>query len=455
MNLEQFVGLLVVYLVSLLFVMMLTYQEFCKIRFNFNVFFSLLYLLTFYLGFPFTCLLIFYYSVEVVMVENLLAAMIAATAFYGIYYVSYKSRLFHRPCSTRRLWISINRTEFHLLWLLLTLIAVGTTMVFFIHNGFLLFQLRAYNQIFSSDVADVALKRFFYFFIPAMLLIYFLHPTRRNWLWFLIVTVTFGIFTYIVVGGTRANIIIAFAPFLFIGIQRGWITLWILASASVMAIAGMFWLALKRYGLNVSGDEAFYTFLYLTRDTFSPWENLALLLQNYSHISFQGLAPIVRDFYVFIPSWLWPERPLLMLNTANYFTWAVLDNHSGLAMSPTLIGSMIIMGGVSFIPLGAIVVGLTIKLFDTLYECGKMAGNRYRASLLQAFCFGAVFSMTVLACEGLDAFVSRVIFFCLIFGLCLMLAKLLCLLFRHTGLIRTRAVKLKGYVSCCNQLIIK
>ncbi len=71
----------------------------------------------------------------------------------------------------------------------------------------------------------------------------------------------------------------------------------------------MFWLALKRYGLNVAGDEAFYTFLYLTRDTFSPWENLALLLQNYDKIDFQGLAPIVRDFYVFIPSWLWPDRP--------------------------------------------------------------------------------------------------------------------------------------------------
>ncbi len=47
-----------------------------------------------------------------------------------------------------------------------------------------------------------------------------------------------------------------------------------LAAAGVLGIVGMFWLALKRYGMNVSGDEAFYTFLYLTRDTFSPWENL-------------------------------------------------------------------------------------------------------------------------------------------------------------------------------------
>ena len=36
-----------------------------------------------------------------------------------------------------------------------------------------------------------------------------------------------------IVGGTRANIIIAFAIFLFIGIIRGWISLWMLAAAGV------------------------------------------------------------------------------------------------------------------------------------------------------------------------------------------------------------------------------
>lgn len=105
---------------------------------------------------------------------------------------------------------------------------------------------------------------------------------------FLVSTVAFGLLTYMIVGGTRANIIIAFAIFLFIGIIRGWISLWMLAAAGVLGIVGMFWLALKRYGMNVSGDEAFYTFLYLTRDTFSPWENLALLLQNYDNIDFRG-----------------------------------------------------------------------------------------------------------------------------------------------------------------------
>lgn len=135
----------------------------------------------------------------------------------------------------------------------------------------------------------------------------------------LVSTVAFGILTYMIVGGTRANIIIAFAIFLFIGIIRGWISLWMLVAAGVFGIVGMFWLALKRYGMNVAGDEAFYTFLYLTRDTFSPWENTALLLQNYDKIDFQGLAPIVRDFYVFIPSAMAGPSGVV-LNTANYFT---------------------------------------------------------------------------------------------------------------------------------------
>ncbi|MDR0217748.1 MAG: ECA oligosaccharide polymerase [Enterobacteriaceae bacterium] len=447
MTLAQFGGLLAVYAISLIFILTLTYQEFRRVRFNFNIFFSLLYLLTFYFGFPLTCILVFQFDVQVVPVDSLLHAMLASSCFYAIYYVSYKVRLRRRAVghksgnlATRKPLFSMNRLETNLTWLLLAGIAIFTVGAFFLQNGFLLFKLQSYSQIFSSQVSGVALKRFFYFFIPAMLVIFFLNPTKTRWLCFLVCTVGFGILTYVIVGGTRANIIIAFALFLFIGIVRGWITLWMLLAAGVMGIVGMFWLALKRYSLDVSGAEAFYTFLYLTRDTFSPWENLALLLDNYSKIDFQGLAPIIRDFYVFIPGWAWPDRPNLVLNTANYFTWDVLDNHSGLAISPTLIGSLVVMGGVFFIPVGAIAVGMIIKWFDWLYEAGKQETNRYKAAILQAFCFGAIFNMIVLAREGVDSFVSRVVFFGIVFGLCLIVAKLLYWLFDSAGLVRKLAI---------------
>lgn len=438
MTLMQFAGLLVVWLLSLGLILTLTWKEFRRVKFNFNVFFSLLFLLTFYFGFPLTCLLVFGFNVEVVPPEFLLEALLSATGFYAIYYVSYKTRL--RPASSQpsRQFFTINRVEAHLTWGILAVIALGTVAVFFLNNGFLLFKLHSYSQIFSADVSGVALKRFFYFFIPAMLVVYFLKPGFRNWLFFLVATVAFGLLTYAVVGGTRANIIIAFALFLFIGIIRGWISLWMLAMAGVFSVVGMFWLALRRYNLDVSGSEAFYTFLYLTRDTFSPWENLGLLLQNYDKIDFQGLAPIVRDFYVFIPSWLWPDRPSIVLNSGNYFTWEVLDNHSGLAISPTLIGSLVVMGGAWFIPPGAVAVGMIIKWFDWLYQKGQQETNRYKAAILQSFCFGAVFNMIVLAREGLDSFASRVVFFCLIFVVAVVVAKLLFWLFDAAGLIRPR-----------------
>ncbi|PHM36349.1 ECA oligosaccharide polymerase [Xenorhabdus innexi] len=445
MTLVQLGGLFIVYTISLVFILALTYQEFQRVRFNFNIFFSLLYLLTFYFGFPLTSLLVFQFDVQVVPVSSLLYAILASTCFYAIYYVSYKVRLRYRSSDQnsvtsnlvpRRPLFTMNRVETNLAWLLLAGIAIFSVGSFFLQNGFLLFKLQSYSQIFSSKVSGVALKRFFYFFIPAMLVVFFLKPTKTRWLLFLVGTVGFGILTYVIVGGTRANIIIAFALFLFIGIVRGWITLWMLLVAGVMGIVGMFWLALKRYSLDVSGAEAFYTFLYLTRDTFSPWENLALLLDNYSKIDFQGLAPIIRDFYVFIPSWVWPDRPNLVWNTANYFTWDVLNNHSGLAISPTLIGSLVVMGGVFFIPLGAVVVGMIIKWFDWIYEAGKQEKNRYKAAILQAFCFGAIFNMIVLAREGMDSFVSRVVFFGAVFGLCLIVAKLLYWLFDSAGLVR-------------------
>ncbi|WP_416776963.1 ECA oligosaccharide polymerase [Xenorhabdus budapestensis] len=445
MTLAQFGGLFVVYTISLIFILTLMYQEFRRVRFNFNIFFSLLYLLTFYFGFPLTSILVFQFDVQVVSIDSLLHAMLASGCFYAIYFVSYKIRLRYRipdndtasnNVVSRKPLFTMNRVETNLTWLLLAGIAISTVGSFFLQNGFLLFKLQSYSQIFSSQVSGVALKRFFYFFIPAVLVVFFLKPTKVRWLCFLVGTVGFGILTYIIVGGTRANIIIAFALFLFIGIVRGWITLWMLLVAGVMGIVGMFWLALKRYSLDVSGAEAFYTFLYLTRDTFSPWENLALLLDNYHKIDFQGLAPIIRDFYVFIPGWVWPDRPNLVWNTANYFTWDVLDNHSGLAISPTLIGSLVVMGGVFFIPLGAVAVGMIIKWFDWIYEAGKQETNRYKAAILQAFCFGAIFNMIVLAREGVDSFVSRVVFFGIVFGLCLIAAKLLYWLFDSAGVVR-------------------
>lgn len=62
----------------------------------------------------------------------------------------------------------------------------------------------------------------------------------------------------------------------------------------------MFLLAMQRYNLSLDDSKTVYYFLHLTRDTFSPWESLFCLLA-YDKIEYQGLMPIIRDFYVYIP----------------------------------------------------------------------------------------------------------------------------------------------------------
>lgn len=168
----QFSGLLVVWLLSTLFIATLTWFEFRRVRFNFNVFFSLLFLLTFYFGFPLTSILVFRFDVAVVPPEILMQALLSATCFYGVYYVTYKTRLRSNASpAPRRALFTMNRVETHLTWIMLMMIALVSVGIFFMHNGFLLFKLHSYSQIFSSEVSGVALKRFFYFFIPAMLVV--------------------------------------------------------------------------------------------------------------------------------------------------------------------------------------------------------------------------------------------------------------------------------------------
>ncbi|SES71705.1 ECA oligosaccharide polymerase [Thorsellia anophelis] len=428
MSLPELSLLLVIYLFSIGFVGLMTIKAYQRDKFNFHILFSLLFLLTFYFGFPFTVMLIFGYQVQVETTTSLAYTLLSATLFYGIYSLAYHTKLIPAKSTYNRNkakpLLNFTRLEVYLTVLFLAFISIGTLGVFFIQNGFLLFKLDGYSEIFSSGVSGVALKRFFYFFIPAMLVVYFLKPTQIRWLLFLGICTAFGLFTYIVVGGTRANILIAFALFLFIGITRGWITLWMLILAGLLGVVGMFALAIMRYGLDVSGPEAFYHFLYLTRDTFSPWQSVAKIFDNYDKIETQGLMPILRDFYVFIPKSLWPERPDTIVNTANYFTWELLNIFSGLAYSPTMLGSILIMGGVALIPFGAIFVAWVIRAFDVLYKSGSEETNIYRAAILKAFCFGAIFNIIVLVREGIDAFFSRLIFFVIIFALCVLLAKI-------------------------------
>ena len=59
MSLINFFALLILWALTISFIGSLTYRDFRNIRFNFHIYFSFVYLLTFLLGFPFTFALVF------------------------------------------------------------------------------------------------------------------------------------------------------------------------------------------------------------------------------------------------------------------------------------------------------------------------------------------------------------------------------------------------------------
>ncbi|VEI47938.1 common antigen polymerase [Actinobacillus equuli] len=380
--------------------------------------------MTFYLGFPLSLTLFLGFNVELQSADSLLLTLFSALSGYLIYYAIYHSSLLSRV-DTRQQVVEFPQKfakfEAKVTAYLLAGVAIASLVAFIAINGLLLFKLTQYNQIFSAAVSGVALKRFFYFFIPALLIMfsyltiksvgYFSDLWRGIWSTHLFSS-----------GRNQSQYGIGICIVLFIGLYKRYLSFKWLVIAGVAMIGAMFVLALVRYGLNVSGEEALFTFLYLTRDTFSPWENVALILDQ--PMEHQGLMPIVRDFYVYIPKWLWLDRPDYVLNTANYFTWEILGNFSGLAISPTLLGSFYIMGGFPMIALGMAFIGLLIKAFDRLLDYGRTHSQASRAALIQAYCFANLFNIIVLVREGSDAFFSRLSFFSVIFALCWLIAYL-------------------------------
>ncbi|WP_426841627.1 ECA oligosaccharide polymerase [Glaesserella parasuis] len=398
-------GLILFYVIAISVLVWIIQRDYRQQGFSFHLLFSGIYLITFFGGFPFSMTMaeLFEYRLPVVsMLWNVLAIALGG---YLIYYVSYL--YIGRNKQVPRYEVEVKSLANLTAWILMMIAILSLLGFMLLNQGLLLFKLEKYSHIFSAQVSGVTLKRFFYFLLPALLIWFFLKPTKESWWLFLVAGMTFGVLSYLAVGGTRANLALAFVMFMLLGYLQRFLSFKWLVRGGLLTVIAMFLLALWRYRLNVQGSEAFYTFLYLTRDTFSPWENVAKIMD--AEIEFQGLMPIVRDFYVYIPQSLWEERPDIVWNTANYFTKSVLGNFSGLAMSPTLLGSFYIMGGMPMIAIGMAVVGGLIRIFDNFFAYGK------NSAVIQSYCLANLFNLIVLIREGIDAFISRFCFFSVIF----------------------------------------
>ncbi|GAA2688046.1 MULTISPECIES: TDP-N-acetylfucosamine:lipid II N-acetylfucosaminyltransferase [Actinosynnema] len=384
-------------------------------RLSFDTCFSLAFALTSYLGVPLTLLLVLGFGAEGVPAGPAVGALLLPVAFYLAYRASYATT---RPTGAPRPLPALTHRESTTTAAAMAALACGSLAAFTARNGVLLLRAANYAQALSPGVRAVALKRFPHFFLPAALIAYFQRPTRRRWLAFLATTSAFGALTYAAVGGTRATFVMALALSTVLGLADGHLPQWTVVPLGAGGVVVLHLLAQGRYRLGSTGWQRLHDFLVFTRDTLSPWEHLALILRKRATVDFQGLAPIIRDFHVYVPRRLWPTRPRITLNTAKYFTLHVLGAERVTTLSPTLVGSSYLMGGVPGVLLGAGATGLVVGGLDRLL---RAAGPD--DAVVKAFCLGSLFTVAVLVREGLDSFTSRFALHTGVFGVGVATAK--------------------------------
>lgn len=378
----------------------------------FNVFFMFLIFVVLLLGPAITFVLNIYFDVPISNGEHIhktFSYMSMFMIFYFLTSVALPSRVvFHKAVSIRNLEVKIMG------WVLLC-IGAGSLVLFLSLNGFLFFTIENYDEVFSNEIKISWVRKFFYFFYPSVIIFYFLSKRSfRNLNVFLFYSMGFGILSFLAVGGSRANIAIAIMLYFIIGIYDRHIKLRYAFMALPILTVLMSLLALVRYGFYP--ESMILNIISLAKGTFSPWENIVQIVSVEPGIEYQWLWPFIRDFYQYFPKSLWLENSDTIWNTGNYLTKVIMGYSDSLVFSPTVLGSLIIIGGVYGVIIGACAIAIILWLLDVIYFNAsryiRSNGSKYSFGvLLLTYCFCMIFYVIGLTRDGVDGFFSRVTFF--------------------------------------------
>lgn len=399
-----------VYLISLAVFLVSFY--FTKRLGLFHIVFSVLFGSVIFLGPPLTFLLEYVFSIVSYSHISYVYALVISSGFYFVF--CFFSLILPRKVVINA-WLSISNTHYNLFSFSIMLFGLLSLVIFVLANGFLFFKLNDYDELFSSGITYSWIRKFFYFFFVGMIALYLNFRTKAFLYLFLFVCLIFGTLSYLAVGGSRANLVLSVIFFIILGVKDKHVRLGRILLLLPFVFLLMSFLAIARYSYIPEGTTLLVKILSLTKGTFSPWENVAVIFERYESIEFQYFWPIVRDFYQYVPKSLWLETTDVIMNTGNYLTFVVLDNVDGLTFSPTLIGSLLIMGGVGGVFFGSLLLSYVSWFFELLYFNASVIRSGYRlenfSKVCLCYCISVIFFQISLVRDGVDTFISRVIFF--------------------------------------------
>jgi enterobacterial common antigen polymerase len=305
----------------------------------------------------------------------------------------------------RRELVWKNRTKVQIVFLFGSFVVA--TLVYLVSTGGpVLFKEGGYENRYDANVGLGGYSLFFSMGLLGCNLLSLRAETRKEKRNALILTVLYCALTFIVLGGYRQLGFAALFSLGVISLIRKDIAFGTFAILSIILVISTLAVAMLRYtGNSAEGLGGIYgrMFIFLY-DGFAPVDAF------YNIVAYCGTHEIsnnviANQFSTMIPRFLWPEKPLVVLNSGNFYTQVVLGRSESITYSPTLLGELYLVGGATVCLLGTFISGVVLRVFDEIILRSK---NKMLVAFFFSFAFVFVFNLYR---EGISVLVTKVILF--------------------------------------------
>ncbi|MDW2175303.1 O-antigen polymerase [Vibrio sp. 1637] len=261
-----------------------------------------------------------------------------------------------------------------------------------------------YGDQLEANAGNGVYLLFLYSYSPCAL-IYLLSGRLSNSriLITLSIMIIFGSLVFLITGGSRniaAGGIVSLALYLLY-FKR--ISLKVFGTFSITMMIGVTLLAFFRYSNSLSSSEASYLFFLYTLDSFSPINSLYQVIHKFEYSSDFVLVffdNFFTQFYTFIPRAIWADKPILLMTNGKFITTEVLGLNGRFIVSPSVIGTAVVMLGYFYFFIG-VFVGIVLRINDLFISSSS--------PLFKVIGFILLPSVFLLSRENLEFYIYKVI----------------------------------------------
>lgn len=311
--------------------------------------------------------------------EYVFLAIIYSGIAYAVFFTSYK--LFTSKFKIK-IFPKVNYIELRMLGYVLLIVNLLSILLYIgINGGLIIFKSASYSDRFESNLGLGGLAIFFPLFLLSFILLFLTKPTYRNWKINFFYGLLVAILIFLAIGGGRLMIALHTFIFLLIGYHYKYIKFRTITITVVIFVPLAALLAFVRAKMDFD-SEVFQTLIF-TMNTFSPFDSFVRIIEYYdnSNKAYEGFNVVYNQITSFVPRVIWPEKPIMVLNTGNFYTLEILNFKVMATISPTINGSFYIMYGFIGLIVGSAIIGMLLKVFDNSFYRNPFLLMHYNKNL--------------------------------------------------------------------------